>query len=144
MWKTRNKVHYQYSWPHEQKGLVNNAILTKIIAIYDPIKKRMNSAMSSTSVCEISKRSCKIGSRLFMWTPPPKIDCGQTDDVGTHDLWLHYHEKTLYKIEVPHLHVSMHIQITCPAKTIQCCGTKAIMGPSGLLLITSSCTVIKN
>ena len=143
MWTTRNKVHYQCSWPHEQKGLVNNAMLTKIIAIYDPIKKRMNSAMSSMSVCKINKGSCKVGSRLFMWTPPPKIDCPQTDDEGAHDLWLHYHEKTLYRIEVPYLHVSVHTQITFPAKTIQCYGTKTICEPSGLLLIPSNCTVIK-
>ena len=143
MWTTRNKVHYQYSWPHEQNGLVNNAMLTKIIAIYDPIKKRINSAMSSMSVCKINKGSCKVGSRPFIWTPPPKIDCPQTDDVGTHDLWLHYHEKTLYRIEVPYLHVSVHTQITCRAKTIQCYGTKTICEPSGLLLIPSNCTEIK-
>ena len=74
---------------------------------------------------------------------PPKTDCPQTDDMGTHDLWLHYHEKTLYRIEVPYLHVSVHTQITCPAKTIQCYGTKTICEPSGLLLIPSNCTEIK-
>ena len=118
-------------------------MLTKVIAIYDPIKKQMNSAMSSMSVCKINEISCKVGSRLFIWTPPPKIDCPQTDDVGTHDLWLHYLVKILYRIEVSYLHVSVHPQITCPAKTIQCYGTKTICEPSGLLLIPSNCTEIK-
>ena len=73
------------------------------------------------------------------------MDCPQTDDVGTHDFWLHYHKEILYRIEVlvPHLHVSVHTQITCPAKTIQCYGTKTTCEPSGLLLIPSNCTKIK-
>ena len=141
-WTTSNKVHFTYSWPREQKGTVKNAMLTKIIATYDSSKKLMNTAMSSMVACNIAKGSCKVGSRVFIWTPPPNFNCPKTDRMGKHDLLLHYHKKILYRVEVPTLQFSIHSLTECTPIITNCYGANTICDPSGLLIIPNNCTEI--
>ena len=75
IWATQNKVHYSYSWPREKTGSVKNAMLTKTIATYDPLRKLMKSAMGSMSTCNVVKGFRKVGTRLFILAPPPNANC---------------------------------------------------------------------
>ena len=141
-WTTSNKVHFTYSWPREQKGTVKNAMFTKMIATYDSSKKLMNTAMSSMVACNIAKGSCKVGSRVFIWAPPPNFNCPKTDRTGKHDLLLHYHKKILYRVEVPTLQFSIHSLTECTPIITNCYGANTICDPLGLLIIPDNCTEI--
>ena len=140
IWATQNKVHYSYSWPREKTGSVKNAMLTKTIATYDPLRKLMKSAMGSMSTCNVVKGFCKVGTRLFIWAPPPNANCPQADSMGTQDLLLHYHKQSLYRIEIPTLHLSVHSQTQCSSLVKQCYGAKTICDPAGLMIIPNNCT----
>ena len=41
-----NKVQWTYTSLHETTGLVVNAMLTKVIAMYDPVSKQILSSVS--------------------------------------------------------------------------------------------------
>ena len=111
IWTTQYKVYNFYSWPREKTGRVKNAMFTKTIATYDPLRKIMKSAIGSISPCNVVKRFCKVGTRHFIWAPPPNANCPQADSIGTQDLLLHYHKQSLYRIGIPTLHLpAVHSQ----------------------------------
>jgi len=64
------------------------------------------------------------------------------DITGIHDLQLHYHENSLYRVEVPTLRLAIHSQTNCTSAITNCYGANAIFDPAGLLIEPSNYTEI--
>nr|CAB3263323.1 uncharacterized protein LOC108950678 [Phallusia mammillata] len=141
LWSTMNKVNVEYKWPTKNVGFVNNAVLTKSTIYYDPVNKRMKSALGILSNCNVHKGFCTVGTRTFIWSVPKNVDCATTTPMGIHQMIAHHEADTgkLYRLEIPSLGLSIHQQLQCSQQVTACYSQKAIC-TGGIILVPMNCT----
>ena len=121
-WATSNSPAIVYVWPTTHRETVRNAVVSRIIGIYDHLRKQLNSPLNSLSHCVIKKGSCITGCRIHIWEVPRKLDCPRVTKMkNIYNVKLHLNSlKKVYRAEIQQLGISLHSQITCPPSVFSC------------------------
>nr|CAB3263325.1 uncharacterized protein LOC108950678 [Phallusia mammillata] len=142
LYSSNNQIKIEYKWPTSNVGSVNNAILTKSTIYYDPINKKLRSALGIMSSCNVHQGFCSVGTRTFVWTVPKNVDCAITYPIGTHEMIQHHGDSVNQprRLEIPDLGLSIHHTFECPKEVASCYSPHAFCA-GGIIVVPKNCTI---
>jgi len=137
---TKNEPQPKFVWPRTTTTTVDNAVLTRVDLLYNPVTQKIASAFAPLQNCHVKDGSCTFIDRVIVWVNPKSFLCPRLRFVCKETLKIHLDSNSQpFPLQLLRSGFSFHSWSDCPAEYKTCVDSRLICTSTPVTLKVHGC-----